>query len=289
MAYSNPYCGNCGKEGHFYKDCFKPITSFGIICFRRLNYPVLTHTSKNVDISNIEIILIRRKFTIGYMELIRGKYTLDNEEYILKILEMMTVKEKNDIKRIRNYDILRANLGTDRDTPSYRREYADGKAKFNTLLVSGKLDELLDKSLKGDINWLEPEWGIPKGRRLNGEADIYCATREFIEESGVSNIRVFTNIVPLEENYTGCDGIKYRHVYYLAEFIDTSSPSESSSAASQKLAIDKQNPDQYNEVSFLRWTSEKKCAFLIRPYYTSKIAVINKAFQIIKCLDTYFE
>ena len=287
MAYRNPYCGNCGKEGHFYKDCFKPITSFGIICFRRLNYPTAEHTSKNTDISNIEIILIRRKFTIGYMELIRGKYAFDNEEYILKILEMMTIKEKNDIKIIRDYDILRANLGTDRDTPSYRREYADGKAKFNTLLKNGKLDELIDKSLKGKINWLEPEWGIPKGRRHRGEADIDCATREFMEESGVRNIHVFKNVVPLEENYIGSDGNKYRHIYYLAEYID--SCSDNISSASKKLYIDTNNPDQYNEISLLRWTSEKKCSFLIRPYYTSKIAVINKAFQIIKCMDTYFE
>ena len=274
---STLYCGNCGKEGHLYKDCHKPITSFGIICFRRVNYP-----SSYENTSTIEIILIRRKFTIGYMELIRGKYQIENEAYISQILDMMTVKEKHDIKTIRNYDILRANLGTDRDTPSYKREQADGKAKFDALLVSGKLDELIDKSLAGKINWTEAEWGIPKGRRSHGEADIDCAVREFTEETGVANINVYPNIIPLEEVYTASSGVKYRHIYYLAEHA-------SAGSTPKKLTIDNDNPEQFHEISNLRWTSEKKCSYLIRPYYTNKLAVINKAFQMIKCLDTYFE
>ena len=268
------YCGNCGKEGHLYRDCHKPITSFGIICFRRVNY-----IASSSDYS-AEIILVRRKFTIGFMEFIRGKYQTEDDEYILKLLEMMTIKEKNEIKHIRDYEVLRANLGTDKDTPSYKREKTDGKTKFDSLLSNGKLDKLIEKSLKGDINWTEAEWGIPKGRRSNGEADIDCATREFIEETGVSNICVFKNIIPLEEVYTASSGIKYRHIYYFAEYIDPTT---------QKLAIDSTNPDQFNEISNLRWTSEKKCGYLIRPYYTSKLSIIKKAFQIIKCLDTYFE
>ena len=26
------YCGNCGKKGHVYKNCYKPIISLGILC-----------------------------------------------------------------------------------------------------------------------------------------------------------------------------------------------------------------------------------------------------------------
>lgn len=268
-------CGNCGKVGHIYRECNKPITSYGIICFRRVSYPS--------DIKSIpEIILIRRKFTIGYMEFIRGKYEIFNEEYILKIFEMMTINEKNNIKNIRNYDILRQNLGSDRDTPSYHREYFDGKKKFEILLSNNKLDELINKSLEKSTNWNEPEWGLPKGRRCAGENDIDCAIREFIEESGVSNVRVFENIIPLEEIYTGINNIKYKHIYFLAEYIENTE-------CKTKLSINPEIPDQYNEISNLRWTSEKKCKYIIRPYYTSKISIINKAFQIIKYLNIYFE
>ena len=32
--YKNIYCVNCGEKGHVVKDCFGPITSFGIIAFK---------------------------------------------------------------------------------------------------------------------------------------------------------------------------------------------------------------------------------------------------------------
>ena len=215
VCKTNLFCGNCGKEGHLYRECNKPITSYGIICFRKVSYP-----SSKTEL-HPEIILIQRKFTIGYMEFIRGKYDVSNYDYILKVFELMTIKEKNQIKMLRDYDKLRQLLGTDRDTPSYKREYQDGKQKFEILIANNKLDELLDKSLKNSSNWIEPEWGLPKGRRFNEESDINCAIREFVEETGVRNIKVFDNIVPLEELYVSINGVNYRHIYYLAEYVET--------------------------------------------------------------------
>ena len=28
------YCNNCGKFGHYFRECKCPITSYGIICFK---------------------------------------------------------------------------------------------------------------------------------------------------------------------------------------------------------------------------------------------------------------
>ena len=43
-----PYCSNCGKHGHPYKNCREPITSFGII-----NFLISTDDNKIIDrISN---------------------------------------------------------------------------------------------------------------------------------------------------------------------------------------------------------------------------------------------
>ena len=60
------FCNNCGKLGHMSKECDKPITSYGVLLI--------------VDIDKIpKIIMIQRKDSICYIELIRGKYNIDGE------------------------------------------------------------------------------------------------------------------------------------------------------------------------------------------------------------------
>ena len=63
------------------------------------------------------------------------------------------------------------------------------------------------------------EWGFPKGRKVKGETDLQCAIREFTEETGLSenDINILLNIKTIIEDLTGTNGIKYRHIYYLAE------------------------------------------------------------------------
>ena len=53
---SNTFCTNCGKNGHLYHSCKKPITSSGIICFR-----------KNKD-NKFEYLMICRKDSLGYVD-----------------------------------------------------------------------------------------------------------------------------------------------------------------------------------------------------------------------------
>ena len=83
---SHPYqfCNNCGKTGHSYNQCSKPITSNGIIAF--------TKTA-----NKIKYLLICRKDTLGYVEFLRGKYPLYNKEYIQNIINEMTVQEKANL------------------------------------------------------------------------------------------------------------------------------------------------------------------------------------------------
>jgi hypothetical protein len=75
----NIYCGNCGKYGHIYKKCNQPIMSLGIICFKIID-------------EKIHYLLIKRKCSLNYVELIRGKYTLDKIEYIYKLFELLNDK-----------------------------------------------------------------------------------------------------------------------------------------------------------------------------------------------------
>ena len=71
------YCNNCGSEGHFYRECKLAVLSFGVLVF-------------SID---KKILMIQRKDSISYIEFLRGKYKLDNEEYILKLFNMCSVNE----------------------------------------------------------------------------------------------------------------------------------------------------------------------------------------------------
>ena len=80
-------CNNCGKHGHTFKQCKNPITSYGVIVFR------ISPVSQER-----QYLMIRRKDTLGYIDFMRGKYSVSNQTYILNMIHQMTVQEKNKLK-----------------------------------------------------------------------------------------------------------------------------------------------------------------------------------------------
>ena len=79
------YCNNCGKKGHLYNQCKIPITSTGIVAFR-------------IYKNEIQFLMIRRKETLGFIDFMRGKYNLQNKEYIKNMIMQMTDNEKELLK-----------------------------------------------------------------------------------------------------------------------------------------------------------------------------------------------
>ena len=57
------YCNNCGKFGHYFRECKCPITSYGIICFKTKPYP-LGEKQKLLS-ENISYISVRRRNTLS--------------------------------------------------------------------------------------------------------------------------------------------------------------------------------------------------------------------------------
>ena len=78
------YCNNCGKRGHTYNQCSKPITSVGLVVMTK-------------EYNNIKYLMICRKDTLGYVDFMRGRYSLTNKAYMLNILNEMTIKEKENL------------------------------------------------------------------------------------------------------------------------------------------------------------------------------------------------
>lgn len=114
-------CRNCGLNGHLYKDCPHPIMSFGIICYKVVN-------------NEIKYIMIQRKDSLSFMEFVRGKYNIDDDKYIIKLIEYMTDSEKkllltNNFEQIWNYTWCQINQGTFKHT----KEYIDSKINLKLL------------------------------------------------------------------------------------------------------------------------------------------------------------
>ena len=81
MIKKASFCNNCGRSGHLFHQCKHPIISNGIIVFRIFN-------------RQIEILLVKRKDSLCYVDFIRGKYKLDDKAYIQNLFNKMTNKEK---------------------------------------------------------------------------------------------------------------------------------------------------------------------------------------------------
>jgi len=250
---SGNYCNNCGKTGHMYHNCKIPITSLGVIAFR---------SNKGV----IEYLMIRRKETLGYIDFMRGKYQLNDQEYIINMLKQMTNDEKNSIMEY-GFDELWKNIwGDEGYNNKYKMEETTSKCKFNALKQGGPgLDFSLKELIKEtEDKWLEPEWGFPKGRRNYQEKDYECALREFCEETGynINIIEPMINIMPYEEIFTGSNYKSYKHKYFLMYM----KPS------------DTKDTDCYqkSEVSKMEWMPLDKCLSNIRDYNLEKKDIINK-------------
>lgn len=251
-----------------------------------------TQAIETKEISVNKVILVQRCNTIGFIEFIRGKYNVDEPEYIIKLLNMMTYDEKKLVNDLNDFDAIRNKIGLKWDA-NYRNEYDDAKRKFSVLQgrrytdidneagdTSG-VQQLIKKSY---TKWASPEWGLPKGRRNNKEYDIECAVREFIEETDIEakNLIVYRNVKPLEEVYRGINGTVYKHIYYLAQIRDNEEGQEN-------IGKIEANPASSYEINKIKAFTLNECHKIIRPYYVSKLNVIKKGFQLISSLSYFFE
>lgn len=248
-------CSNCGRPGHFFRECRDPITSLGIIAFKR-----------STDSESINWLLIRRRVSIGYIEIMRGKYEVRDDAGIQILVDQATVDERQQLL-FRSFPDLWRDLWNGAASRRYHQEYEQARAKFEVLRNSGRLATFCSTST---TTWTEPEWGFPKGRRSSAETEIKCALRETREEAGVppEKLTVLMNEPPLLEEYRGSNGIYYRHRYWLA-----------SAPANLIVAMDPTNTDQRREVSDVRWCSLEEALTLIRPYNVEKRAVLVAASQ----------
>jgi len=278
----NIVCNNCGKFGHTQKQCTEPITSIGIICIKinpenirkctdKLVHHDVFDINQNIviDIENtinsstsnemIEYLIIRRKHSLGYIEFIRGRYTLNEYDTIYHLIHQMTPEEITHIKTKEFKDLWEEVWKKTSYNKLYLKEMEDSMEKFNRL----KEEKFFDAELKNDYD--DPEWGFPKGRRNPNEKNLKCALREFWEETGIvkNNLIVLNKLFPLQEIFYGTNGVLYKHIYYIAIYNST-----------EEIGLNKIHEDQLTEIGDIKWKSLNECLKVFRPYHEEKKKVL---------------
>jgi len=269
------YCNNCGKFGHYFRECKYPITSYGIICFKITPYPL--GKNQRLENKNIKYLAIRRRNTLSYVEFVRGKYKYTDIQFIKTLFSRMTIQERKDILECEFDELWNKLWINNRFKKTNKIEYNRSKKKLFDLKMGVSINSIhitVDSLMKDtESKYVEPEWTFPKGRRNCYENDLNCAKREFQEEANLisDDYEVWNMINPFIEEHIGTNNISYRTVYYLALCV-----------SDQELIINPENPAQLGEVSAIGWFSYDELKNnLLRDYSFEKKKCITNIHRII--------
>lgn len=281
-------CNNCGKYGHLFQQCKSPINSYGIIAF--------TTTTP----SQPQFLMIRRKDSFGYIDFIRGKYSPFNVPQLQKIVNEMSIDEKNGLIDAatsttatleQSFTILwqqlwghhggssvggaSSSLKWSRATGTMRKSEEESTSfrKFETIIngvyfngAKVTLQTLIQSSI---TLWNETEWEFPKGRRNTPkEKEIDCALREFEEETGIpkTSLQIIENLAPFEETFIGTNYKAYKHKYFLAYIAPTA------------ITL---HTFQQNEVSKIECVTLEQAMKYIRPYNIEKKTMLQHVYNTV--------
>lgn len=211
--------------------------------------------------------MIRRKDSMSFAEFMRGKYDVNDLQYIGKLFQNMTLKEQSLLVCEPFEPLWKQTWGDDKNMS----EFIAAKEKFMAL-------DKLSLMVTNLSSYTEPEWGFPKGRRMRGETDLACAVREFGEETNIPRDAyvVLKNMV-LEETFMGLNGIQYKHIYFVAML----------KYPEMVNLFQKFTPMQRREISGIAWKSFDEIFRLIRPHHTQRTEMVEQFKSILETFEAY--
>jgi 8-oxo-dGTP pyrophosphatase MutT (NUDIX family) len=223
--------------------------------------------------------MIQRKDSLGFMDIMRGKYRESEPDYIKKQLRGMTDKERARLLNDEFDDIWHDLWGADTESSQrYAHDRLISKQKLAELRAGietskGEVYTLADLLRQEPSVYETPEWGFPKGRRDPYESDIDCAFRELYEETGISTDELWkvANVSPLIEQFYGSNDVHYRHSYYVAQYIGR-----------KDISFDILNSEMTKEIGNLAWKSLDEAILLLRPENVEKRGILIQLASLLR-------
>lgn len=246
----NIKCSNCGKKGHSHRKCEEPIISLGLAAVKR----------DPVD-GKIKYLLIQRKNSIGFIEIVKGR-TSGDPEIMDKLFRDLTYYERECLMT-KNFSFL-WKMACGYGHHLNRHNFEPAKAKFRNLYNSTLLQMHAEVPEFSEAT----EWSFPKGKRKKAsESDLDTAKREFTEETNYeeSDYVLLDDVEPVVEDMVGMDGRLYRYIYYMAIM------------RTKKLPyIDPKNPHQIGEIGNIGWFSFEEACEKVRMKHPRREETIAK-------------
>jgi len=250
---------------YFYRNK-NAITSYGFILLKLCK-----------EEGKVKVLLVRRQYSVSFTTFIIGRYSINDVRYLNSLFRTMTNEEKKLIQT-ESFHSLWDRIWFRPETKSclvrkfevsYEKYIAIKNGVYNDDNMFVKLSNLIKYNRSV---WLEPDWGLPKGRKEKKELALTCATRELNEETGLTK-QDFTHldkIYPLYEKFTGTDNLLYKHVYYVGILKPDVEPQ-----------LDKNNRQQMAEIGDIGLFAIEDAMKLMRSNKKRKIKMFEKLKEII--------
>ena len=310
---NNMTCNNCGKLGHLFHQCKIPITSYGVVLYRR---------NANVD-GGIEFLMIRRKNSFGFIDFMRGKYNVNDREHLKIMFDEMSLEEKGMIMN-KSFNMLWREMWGITDyivnNNHHRTEENMSRKKFECL--SNKRSNSFDshaftfKSSSSSSFTSESDTEpctccnececIKNTFTKDNDLEIKInALQEYIETSSTSwidtewefpkgrNDSFEKDLECAVREFEEETGIKKENIHVIENLLPFEEYFIGSNKKSYKykyfLAEYKNNyindyeltNFQPSEVSKMEWKTYNTCMNDIRPYYTCKKQIITKIYKLL--------
>ena len=300
----NNVCNNCGKIGHSFYQCKLPIISYGIILFKKAN----------VEEKDYEFLMIRRKDSFGYIDLIRGKYSPYHIEQVQGIINEMSLSEK---EKILNHDFkyLWSTMWGNISNSQYKNEEIHSAKKFEILKNGFFITPSENESDLGSFSFPDNSHKEKTSFRYNKEESTkgekekgrFITLKDFVNESTTKWKETEWEFPKGRRNQKEKDlecalrefeeetGISKQHICIVENVLPFEETFIGTNYKSYKhkyfLAFIKEQDDlnnqpfihfQPSEVSKMEWKTLDQCLDSIRPYHLEKKQLIQNVYKVLK-------